>query len=146
MKTCGEWRYISAILDFGTRWRWVVSFMPQAHCTPGERAHDTNWIGRWVGPKAVFDAVKTKVCCPWRKSTPGRRARSPSLYRLSYPSLKIIRSYQKTLELVLPSSFRRPQWPRGLKHELFCSHERWDRGFESHSRHGFLFVSILCLC
>jgi hypothetical protein len=24
--------------------------------------------------------------------------------------------------------------------------EHWDRGFESHSRHGCLFVFILCLC
>jgi hypothetical protein len=25
----GEWRYSSTILDLGTRWRWVVSFMPR---------------------------------------------------------------------------------------------------------------------
>jgi hypothetical protein len=24
--------------------------------------------------------------------------------------------------------------------------ERWDRGFESHSRHGYLYAFILCLC
>jgi hypothetical protein len=24
-----EWRHISTILDPGTRWRWMVSFMPQ---------------------------------------------------------------------------------------------------------------------
>jgi hypothetical protein len=29
MKTYGEWKYSSTILDIGTRWRWVVSFMPQ---------------------------------------------------------------------------------------------------------------------
>jgi hypothetical protein len=28
MKTCGEWKYSSTIIDLGTRWKWVVSFMP----------------------------------------------------------------------------------------------------------------------
>jgi hypothetical protein len=28
MKTHTEWRYSSTILDLGTRWRWVVNFMP----------------------------------------------------------------------------------------------------------------------
>jgi hypothetical protein len=32
----------------------------------------------------------------------------------------------------------RSQWPRGLR-----SLERWDRGFESHSRHGCLCALIL---
>jgi hypothetical protein len=34
----------------------------------------------------------------------------------------------------------RSQWRRGL------SVERWERGFESHSRHGCLCAFILCLC
>jgi hypothetical protein len=29
MKTCGEWRYGSTILDFGSRRRWMVSFTPR---------------------------------------------------------------------------------------------------------------------
>jgi hypothetical protein len=38
----------------------------------------------------------------------------------------------------------RSQWSRSLMrlHSL----EHWDRGFESHSRHGCLFAFILCLC
>jgi hypothetical protein len=35
---------------------------------------------------------------------------------------------------------------RGLRHERLRSLERWDRGFESHSTHGYLFPFILCLC
>jgi hypothetical protein len=53
--------------------------------TPGERAPGTHWIGGWVGPGAGLDAEDKRkiVHCP--KSNPGRPARSPSLYRLSYP-------------------------------------------------------------
>jgi hypothetical protein len=40
----------------------------------------------------------------------------------------------------------RSHWPRGLRHELSSSLERWDRGFESHSTHGCLCAFILCLC
>jgi hypothetical protein len=29
MKTYGEWRYSSTILDLGTRWRWMVSITPR---------------------------------------------------------------------------------------------------------------------
>jgi hypothetical protein len=32
MKTYGEWRYSSTILDPGTRWRWVISFTPRPLC------------------------------------------------------------------------------------------------------------------
>jgi hypothetical protein len=37
------------------------------------------------------------------------------------------------------------QWPRGLRHGL-RSLERWNRGFESHSRHGWLYVLLFCAC
>jgi hypothetical protein len=30
-----EWRYGSTILDLGTGWRWVVSFMPRLLCSQG---------------------------------------------------------------------------------------------------------------
>jgi hypothetical protein len=42
----GEWRYSSTILDLGTRWRWVVSFMPWPLYPWGKRE------GGWVGPRA----------------------------------------------------------------------------------------------
>jgi hypothetical protein len=29
---------------------------------------------------------------------------------------------------------------------VFARIERWDRGFESHSRHGCLYVRLFCVC
>jgi hypothetical protein len=36
MRTYGEWRYSSIILDPGTRWRWVVGFTPRPLYPRGE--------------------------------------------------------------------------------------------------------------
>jgi hypothetical protein len=33
----GEWRYTSTILDFGTRWEWMISFMPWPLYPQGKR-------------------------------------------------------------------------------------------------------------
>jgi hypothetical protein len=39
--------------------------------TPRERAPDTHWIGGWVGPRAVLDAVvKRKIPIPCQESNP----------------------------------------------------------------------------
>jgi hypothetical protein len=39
--------------------------------TPGERATGTHWIGGWVGPRAVLDAVvKKKIPSPRRETNP----------------------------------------------------------------------------
>jgi hypothetical protein len=39
--------------------------------TPKERAPSTHWIGGWVGPRAVLDAVvKRKIPNPFRESNP----------------------------------------------------------------------------
>jgi hypothetical protein len=39
--------------------------------TPRERAPGTHWIGGWVGPKAVLEAVvKRKIPSPRRESNP----------------------------------------------------------------------------
>jgi hypothetical protein len=39
--------------------------------TPRERAPGTHWIGDWVGPKAVLDAVvKRKILSPRQESNP----------------------------------------------------------------------------
>jgi hypothetical protein len=59
------------------------------HFTPRERAPGTNWIGGWVGPRAVLGAaVKRKIPSPHRelnRKTPKRPARSLlSLHRMSY--------------------------------------------------------------
>jgi hypothetical protein len=58
------------ILDLGIRWRWVVSFTPRP-LYPKERAPGAHWIGGWVGPRAVLNAVvKRKIPSPRRESNP----------------------------------------------------------------------------
>jgi hypothetical protein len=41
------------------------------HFTSRERAPGTHWLGGWVGPRAVLDAVvKRKIPSPGRESNP----------------------------------------------------------------------------
>jgi hypothetical protein len=59
----GEWMYscthsLTSALDGG---EWSAS--RPGRFTPRERASGTHWIGGWVGPRAVLDAVvKRKLC------------------------------------------------------------------------------------
>jgi hypothetical protein len=41
-----------------------------SHFTPTERAPGTHWIGCWVGPRAILDAVKRKIPSPHWESNP----------------------------------------------------------------------------
>jgi hypothetical protein len=53
----------------------------------GERAPGIQWIGSWVGPRAVLDVVERGKILPQpglELRLLGRSARSQSLYRLSY--------------------------------------------------------------
>jgi hypothetical protein len=67
----GEWRYnsthsLTSSLDEG---EWSAS--RPGHFTPRERPPGTHWIGGWVGPRAVLDAVvKRKIPSPRRESSP----------------------------------------------------------------------------
>jgi hypothetical protein len=67
----GEWRYSSthsstSALDWG---EWSAS--RPGRFTPRERAPVTHWIGGWMGPRAVLDAVmKRKIPSPRRESNP----------------------------------------------------------------------------
>jgi hypothetical protein len=67
----GEWRYnftpsLTSALDWG---EWSAS--RPSRFTPRERASGTHWIGGWVGPRAVLDAVvKRKIPSPRRESNP----------------------------------------------------------------------------
>jgi hypothetical protein len=86
----GEWRYSSIILNLGTRWRWVVSFMPLSlynrEWIPG-----TLYIGGWVGPWFGLDAVEKGKFLPCRESNPGHPAHCLSLYswiRISLGAVK----------------------------------------------------------
>jgi hypothetical protein len=82
----GEWRHSSTFLDLCIRWRWVVSIMsrslyPRGKCTwyPLDRT-----LG---GPQSRSGryAVEKNISRPEIEPRPS----SPSLYRLSYPALKI---------------------------------------------------------
>ena len=51
------------ILNLSTRWRWVVSFMPQL-LYPSETVPGTHWIGSWMVPTAGLGFLeKTKIPC-----------------------------------------------------------------------------------
>jgi hypothetical protein len=54
------------------------------HFTPRERIPGTHWMGSWVGPRAVLDAVVERKIPSLRRESNPRTARSPALYRLSY--------------------------------------------------------------
>jgi hypothetical protein len=58
--------YLTSALD-GGEW----SALRPCRFTPTERAPGTHWIGGWVGPRAVLDAVvKRKTPGPRRESNP----------------------------------------------------------------------------
>jgi hypothetical protein len=49
---------------------------------PKERGHGTHWIGGWVGPRAVLEAVvKREIPSPRRKSNPRTRIVQPVTQR-----------------------------------------------------------------
>jgi hypothetical protein len=57
---------LTSSLDVG---EWSAS--RHGHLTPRETATGTHWIGDWVGPRAVLDAVvKKKISNPRRESNP----------------------------------------------------------------------------
>jgi hypothetical protein len=72
-----EWRYssthsLTSALESGA---WSVS--RPGRFTPRERVPGTHWIGGWVGPRAVLDAVvKRKIPSPSRESN----LRTPIVY------------------------------------------------------------------
>jgi hypothetical protein len=79
----GEWRYSSThsltlALEGG---EWSASHA--SRFTPRERAPGTHWIGGWVGPRAVLDAVvKRKIPSPSpRELNPRTRIVQPVVQR-----------------------------------------------------------------
>jgi hypothetical protein len=58
---------LTSVLDGGE-----LSASRPGRFTQRERAPGTHWIGGWVGPRAVLDAVvKRKIPSPLRESKPG---------------------------------------------------------------------------
>jgi hypothetical protein len=61
---------------WGSGGEWSASRL--GRFTPKERSPGTLWIGGWLGPRAVLDAVvKRKIPSPRRKSNP----RTPIVYK-----------------------------------------------------------------
>jgi hypothetical protein len=80
MKTYGEWRHSSTILDLGTIWRRVFSFtLPLLYALRKSPQYPLgepqNRSGRYEEKNNVLRGIEPS--CP---------ARSPSLHRLSYPN------------------------------------------------------------
>jgi hypothetical protein len=65
----GEWRYSSTHSLTSERDGGEWSASRPGRFTPRERAPGTHWIGGWVGPRAVLDAVvKRNIPSPSRES------------------------------------------------------------------------------
>jgi hypothetical protein len=100
----GEWRYssthsLTSALDGG---EWSAS--RSGRFTPRERAPDTHWIGVWVGPRAVRDAVvKRKIPSPRRKSNPRTPIVQPVAQRYTDWAVTALRRYWEKKLKVNPS-------------------------------------------
>jgi hypothetical protein len=86
----GEWRwyssthFLTSALD-GDEW---LASRP-GRFTPGERAPGTHWIGGWVDPRAVLDAVvKRKIPSPRREWNPRTPTVQPVDRKKFRPSTK----------------------------------------------------------
>jgi hypothetical protein len=84
----GEEVWLLLILDLGTRWWWVVSVLPLPLFTPGESTPGTHCTAGWAGHRAGLDTeARGKILSPLpviEPRSPGRPARSLTLYWLSY--------------------------------------------------------------
>jgi hypothetical protein len=93
----GEWRYssthsLTSTLD-GGEW----SYSRPGHFTPRERASGTHWIGRWVGPRAVLDAVvKRKSPSPSRESNTRTPIVQPEAQRYTDWAIKALNKDKQT--------------------------------------------------
>jgi hypothetical protein len=85
------------IHDLGTRWRWVVSFTPRPLYLR-ERGPGTHWIGGWVGPRAILDAVvKRKIPTPRRESNP----KTPIVQPVAQRHTELSRLLKFTLDIII---------------------------------------------
>jgi hypothetical protein len=66
--------------------------------SPG-KAPGTHWIGGWVGPRAVLDAVVRKIPSPRRESNPKTLIVQPVVQRCTDWAIQI-------LKLIIPDSLQ----------------------------------------
>jgi hypothetical protein len=91
-----SYSFSTSALDGG---EWSAS-SPGRAFTPGERTPGTRCTGGWVGPRGDLDTeARGKILCFCRGSntrSPGRPARSQTLYCLSYPAPNFLTIYYVT--------------------------------------------------
>jgi hypothetical protein len=63
----GERRDVSTVFDLGAR---AVNLNPQLLLPRGKIAPDTQWLGGWVGFRAVWTLWRKEKPCPCREATP----------------------------------------------------------------------------
>jgi hypothetical protein len=78
----GEWICRSTVLELSTRWRWMVSFMPQS-LYPLRKSPRYPFDRRLGRPQSRFGRCREEKILPLPAVESGQS--SPSLYRLSYP-------------------------------------------------------------
>jgi hypothetical protein len=112
-RVLGEWRYssthsLTSVLDGG---EWSASRL--VHFTPRKRTPGTHWIGDWVGPSTIQDAVmKSKIPSPRRESNPRTTIVQPVTSR--YTDLAITAHFQTCLPITIQS-------PSALATGIRCS-------------------------
>jgi hypothetical protein len=96
---------LHSFFDLGTRWgEWSAS--RPGRFTPRERAPGTHWIGGWVGPTAVLDAVvKRKIPSPLRESNPRTPIVQPVAQRYTDWAITACRRWYIFYFDVLPNAF-----------------------------------------
>jgi hypothetical protein len=68
-----KWRYSCSIVDLGTIWRWVVSFMSQPLCSCGKSAQSA--LNRMLfGSQSQSGSCEVeKISCPCQQSNPSQK-------------------------------------------------------------------------
>jgi hypothetical protein len=76
----GEWRYMSTILDLGTRWRWVsdLDALPLGNEPPVPTGQEARWA-----PELVWMLWRRKKSWSCRETNSGRPARSTELWTMN---------------------------------------------------------------
>jgi hypothetical protein len=101
MKTYwGSGGIIPRIFDLSTLDGGEWSASRPGRFNPRERARGTHWIGGWVGPRAVLDAVvKRKITSPRRESNPRTPIVQPIAQR--YTDWAITAQIQSSIVLIV---------------------------------------------
>lgn len=88
-RRAGEWRCSSTTLNLGIRWRWVANLTPYSLYSSGKN-HRYILDEGMGGPQDPFGycGVEKNLSSLWGVHP---RPSSPSLYRLNYPSSRIIK-------------------------------------------------------